>query len=639
MFKNLLLVCLLSCSGRVLCQDLTNYDAKNIPSLLKIRASAVVRNMTTILDLREPENVIYTVREATTILNKNGDRKAALFLNYDKNTVIKRVKGMILNAFGQPQTKFSLSDFRDESAADNSSLFSDERVRYYIPSVNEYPYTIIYEYEVRYKQNLVTPDWYANRYPDVSVEKTVFTFLARPEDKIRVKPYNYNGTTEVVKSEKLYSETRMVSSLPAFKYEPYSPDEGSYLTYIKIAPEKFRYYGHKGSYANWKDLGKWVYDDLIKDRQQLSPAVAEEIKNLVKDIRDEKDKIRKIYAYVQQKTRYISVQIGLGGYQPFAAMDVQRLSYGDCKALVNYTQSLLKVAGIRSDYCVVSAGSFKQNPDPEFASMNQFNHIILCVPLENDTTWLECTSQKTPFGYLGSFTDDRMVWSCTENGGKLIKTPVLTTSGNLSQRKASLTLDIDGNIRGRMQTIYSGSRYDDNEQMVHKPYPKQLKLLKETYDVDNIDFSSVKLEQKKDISPVITEDLELSISRYAPETGSRAYLIPNIFNKATIIPELKNRTLPVYINRGYTDEDDITYTLPENQSVELKSEDKVIRSEFGSYAMTIRITGNKLVYHRKFILNNGTYPPQSYIGLTAFFNEASSYDNAKIILKTIKTSG
>jgi transglutaminase-like putative cysteine protease len=44
-------------------------------------------------------------------------------------------------------------------------------------------------------------------------------------------------------------------------------------------------------------------------------------------------KAKKIYQYLQNKTRYISVQIGIGGFQPVTAADVDRLGYGDCKGI------------------------------------------------------------------------------------------------------------------------------------------------------------------------------------------------------------------------------------------------------------------------------------------------------------------
>ncbi len=110
-----------------------------------------------------------------------------------------------------------------------------------------------------------------------------------------------------------------------------------YLNEVKVAAEKFSYYGHQGSYKDWKELGKWVYDDLIKSRQELPAQTIQMVNELVKGAANDKEKARRIYEFLQKKTRYISVQVGIGGFQPFAASEVDRLSYGDCKALVNYT--------------------------------------------------------------------------------------------------------------------------------------------------------------------------------------------------------------------------------------------------------------------------------------------------------------
>ncbi|RZL97297.1 MAG: DUF3857 domain-containing protein, partial [Pedobacter sp.] len=322
-----------------------------------------------------------------------GDERAGLYLYYNKSTSIKNVKGLILNSFGQAVGKFSQSNFIDESAVSDFSLFEDARIKHYTPNVMAYPYTIIYEYEIRYKQNLIIPDWYANPYPDVAVEKSNYTFISKPEDQVRIKEYNFKGTPAIAKSDKYTTRTWEVKNLNAFKSEPFSPDPNKYLTYIKIAAEQFNYYGYKGNYKDWEQLGKWVFDALIKDRQALTPQTINEVKALVSGIGNDKEKAKKIYEYVQKKTRYISIQVGIGGFQPFPATEVHALSYGDCKALVNYTQSLLKAVDIPSYYCVVYAGELKKNMDTEFASMDQGNHIILCIPFKNDTTWLECTSQ------------------------------------------------------------------------------------------------------------------------------------------------------------------------------------------------------------------------------------------------------
>ncbi|WP_214229296.1 DUF3857 domain-containing protein [Pedobacter sp. B4-66] len=634
MLKRLLVLIFIAAALNGYTQEQPDYNVENIPSALKSRANAVIRNMATTVDMRAPENVILNVKKAITVLNKNGEQAASLYIFYNKATSIKSAKGIIMDAFGKPTGKFSLSNFLDESAVNDFSLFEDARIKKYVPNVLSYPYTIIYEYEIRYKQNLIIPDWYATPYSDVSVEKNTYTFISKPDDKIRVKEYNYKGSPEVEKTDKLASRTWKVNDLSALKREPYAPDPDNYLTYVKIAPEQFTYYGHKGNYSNWQELGKWVYDDLVKTRQTLSPDIIQEMNDLVKGLNTDKEKAKKIYEYVQKKTRYISVQIGIGGFQPFEAAEVHRVSYGDCKALVNYTQSLLKAVGINSLYCVVYGDSYKKSMDVDFASMDQGNHIILCVPLKNDTTWLECTSQDSPFGYLGSFTDDRIVLACTEQGGKLIKTPILTTAASLLKRKAELNLDKDGNVNGKLQTNFSGSQYDNYRRIIGKPTSEQLKLLKEEYDIDNIDFSNLKLTQKKDSNPVTSESLDFTIQKYAPRTNNRIYMVLNAFNKTNSIPEVRNRTLPVYVNRGFTDEDEIVYNVPEGYSIEAKPEDREIKSPFGSYTIKVKMEGKKLTYNRKFVLNNGTYPADTYENFMRFFSDVSSSDNGKVVFKT-----
>src|SRR5690606_27634424 len=126
-----------------------------------------------------------------------------------------------------------------------------------------------------------------------------------------------------------------------------------------------------------------------------------QVEKLIAGVTDEKEKISILYKYLQQNTRYISIQLGVGGWQPFDAAYVAKNGYGDCKALTNYMQSLLKTAGIPSYYTVVYAGSsgYAQNRFVEDLPSNQFNHVILCVPGMKDTTWLECTSQQSPPGY------------------------------------------------------------------------------------------------------------------------------------------------------------------------------------------------------------------------------------------------
>jgi hypothetical protein len=629
-FISAIILLLLLCSfafGQV------NYDADLITPQLRSRANACIRNEDIAVDMRATDYVIRLQKKVITVFNANGDDDARMVISYDKNTSIKSIKGEIYNAGGILTSKFNQNNFSDVSAVDGFSLFIDSRLKLFNPAVNQYPYTVSYEIELRTKQNLIIRDWVPGIDNHVSVEKSTYTFISKPTDQVRIKTQHYNGEPIETIDDKQKKMVWSVSNLAATKSEPYSPDPEEYLTKVQIAAQQFHYYGHKGSYNNWQDLGKWVYEDLLKDRTALPSSTIQMVKDLVKEEANDKDKARKIYKFLQEKTRYISVQIGIGGFQPVSAAEVDRLGYGDCKALVNYMHSLLKAADIESYYCVVEAGSLKKNLDPAFASMAQGNHIILCLPLKGDTTWLECTNQKIPFGFLSDFTDDRTVFACTPEGGKLLRTPKLTTQNNQQVRKGVLTISQEGDVTGKMNTVFSGAQYENRELIIDQPEAEQRKLLKNSYNVDNINFERVAFSEKKEINPQLTEDLKLSIKNYAPINGTKMYLQLNAFNIQPTIQELNSRTLPVYINRGFTDEDTIEYELPETVKTELiLIEDKNLKNSFGEYKRSINRQGRRLTYYRKLVLNDGTFPREKYVEFSKFINDVNVADHLKLVL-------
>jgi len=611
-----------------------NYDVSLISKDLLPYASAVVRNNEVSVEVKDYDNTLYHIKTAVTILNKNGNDIADIVVWHNKSRVIKSIKGLVYNQFGKQVNKFSESDFEDVNAQDGFSLFQDLKVKHYNPAVTDYPYTIVYEYEVKSKQSLNFSDWEPNSTTGQAVEKSSYTFSCKPDFNIRYKEINMPVKVVTgINKDGYKTYTWRVNNLKAVKDEPYSPNEDKYLSSVKIAPEKFSYEGITGSFNNWKEMGKWIYDKLLASRLQVPTTTAAYMKQLTDGITDPKLKAKKIYEYMQGKTHYISVQVGIGGYQPFLAADVDQQNYGDCKALVNYTQALLKTVNIDSYYCIVEAGSRKQSPLNDFASMNQFDHVILCLPFKNDTTFLECTSQKIPFGFLSDFTDDRTVLACTPEGGKLLHTPKYTAPNNLQQRKATFVLDVQGNLSGQMQTIFKGTQYDNREGVIEEAPKERIKNLQKEYAINNMDIEKVDFKQDKSLQPVTTETIKLTAGEYGSVNDGRITFLANATNRTHTVPrEVRNRRHEVYINRGYTDEDEIIYTLPANYHVDLRPADVSISKPFGKFSAIISVKGNELVYKRRVQLIDGTYSKDIYQDLIDFYQAIVESDDNNVTL-------
>jgi hypothetical protein len=611
------------------------HDAGTVSKELMPYASAVVRNEQISISVKDLENTIYHVKSVITVFNKNGDDDAAVLLWNDKLTSIRDAKGIIYNSAGIPIAKFGLKDFKDEYADDGFSLFNDTRVEYYLPVVTDYPYTIECEYELRFKQTLILPDWTPNEHTGVAVEKSAYSITCKPDFNIRYKEINMpSGVIINTDKEGLKSYAWQINDLKAVKEEPYSPAPQNYLSTVKVAAEKFEYDGVSGNFTNWNDLGKWVYDKLLADREVVSPETAAMMKELTAGIDDPKLKAKKIYEYMQGRTRYVSIQVGIGGYQPFPATDVDNLKYGDCKALVNYTQALLKVVGIDSWYCQVMADPEKKiNYLTDFASMDQGNHIILCLPFKNDTTWCDCTNETIPFGYIGDFTDDRMVLACTPEGGKLMRTRKYTADDNIELRKANVTIDTAGNLAGDMATRFGGIDYEDRNEIIAGSPAERIKDLQHIYPINNLHVVKLDFVQDKSLQPITTEYLGFKASEYASVDAGKMYFLPSLANRLTHIPpQVLNRVTDMYINEGYTEEDDITYTLPPGYHLESETNTVKLQKPFGSFSTTSEVKDGKLIYHRKFKLIDGTYPKDTYADLVDFFQDVYDADGQNLTL-------
>jgi hypothetical protein len=254
------------------------------------------------------------------------------------------------------------------------------------------------------------------------------------------------------------------------------------------------------------------------------------------------------------------------------------------------------------------------------------------VPFERDTAWVDCTSKTLPFGYLGDFTDDRLVLACAEDGGKLLRTPKMHTEENLQVRKGSFALSVAGELKGTMTTNFAGWQYDNREALIGEPFKEQVKMLRDIYPLNNLEIHSFNLQQDKGDRPNATESLEFQARDYASINGDRYTLSLNVVNRGRSLREVVNRKNPVYISRGYIDSDEITYSLPSDYRIESKPVGQSLKTDFGEFNTEVTMVDSTIVYKRKLRLNEGLYPAEAYAKLVDFYQRVYESDRASLTL-------
>jgi hypothetical protein len=612
-------------------QDL-EYTVANIPAELKENANAVIRLDQKNIVISSRKSMIMTNKRIVTVLNENGLSYMGLYEYFSGKERVKSIEVQFYNAFGKEIKKVKRKDFKENSVSEGS-IITDNKLLHYDYTPTEYPFTVVFSSETETSNTAFIPRWYPVPGFSVSVEKSTINIKAPSDLGFKYKEFNILDSQNIIKEVKTDGVSFTANNMLAYKTEDYSPSFDSYTPNVMMGLDYFHLEGVDGNAKSWLEMGKWFTDKILIGTSELSDETKVKIKTLIGNEEDPLKKAKIVYGYVQEKVRYVSIQEGIGGWKPMLAKDVDRLGYGDCKALTNYTKSLLDVVGVESYYVRLYGDRYKKSVIPDIVSM-QSNHVILAIPDKEKYVWLECTSQILPFGFQGDFTDDRNALVLKPEGGEIVRTNVYETKDNTQITKGNYSISEDGMISGKLEIKSKGIQYDKKLNINGKSIDDLKKIYKNYFNhINNLKIVKTDIFNDKD-NIEFTEKISLEAAGYANKTGNRLVFALNAYNPSFSVPQrYRNRTNPFEISRGYYDYDEVTIDLPKSFVIEAMPEDVEIKSVFGEYKTEyVILNESQLIYKRIYQINPGLYDKKDYENFRKFREQIAKNDNAKIVL-------
>lgn len=608
------------------------YAAAGISDSLKDEANAVVRYSSDELIVKGPGKVVQKHHSIVTVLNEKGDKEAGLVLYYDKKyNSVNSVEMVVYNSAGIQQKKYHKSDMYDRSATDGISIITDYRLLALGHTIASYPATIEVTYETSKNSYLDLGEWHFLE-PEKSVQYA--------ECKVTVVPYigfRYKNKNTGIKPEKTIEDgmekyTWKVQNLKAVKPEA---DALSWQVFPKIsfAANSFLFDGLTGDISNWQNYGKWQLA-LNADVNTLSPQRTDEIIKMTDDKKTDREKAKFLYEYMQQNTRYVSIQLGIGGLKPFPASFVDQKKYGDCKALANYMCALLKAVHIPSYYAMVRAGTNEEPADAAFPN-DPFNHIILCLPFKGDTTWLECTSATQPFGKLGPFTENRNALLITENGGVLVNTPKSTGIDNQFISEVHLVLNAEGGAKAQARIKSTGEYRSDYIGIATLKADEQkeylIRLLK-MKQPSELEYSAI--ADKEGVKEVL---LEIEYDKFCDiVAGNKQFYRPRVFDLWQMtLPVLEKRKTDFYFNQPMQKSCITTIDLPEGFEIETLPVNQSLKFTYGNYEVNYvyNTAKNQVVSVTKFNITKQVVPAAKYAEMQQYMDNIAKAQNKKLVIR------
>lgn len=569
------------------------------------------------------------IRTDSVLLQVNermGDHDAEFGFAYSKGDKVDVLYAQIEDVSGNVIRKLKKDEVNNQSYISEISFYEDDFIKTFDMKHNTYPYRISYAVKTTqskffqiYALNLIH-----QRKPVKDASIIVDTSLDRP---IKYKVKNM-PEPQVIDQGGIQRYRWQYNYTPLRQAEINADYENTNIPQIKILPLTFEY-GKKGEWESWATFGNWIYR-LNAGRDILPESERIKIDHLLQGITAEGEKVRAIYRYLQDNVRYINVKIDIGGFQAYPADYVCKNRYGDCKALTNYMQALLKHAGIKSYYTLIYADDKVNDVDSDFA-FQAFNHVILTVPLGNDTFFLECTSKNMPFGYLHTNIQGRKALLVDENDSRLISLPSLLPDDVLCSRKMS----VKGN-RLWLETVQRGESFEAslflssgvNKNILEK-YLRDDILPSGSYSILEYDIDKTGVD-----SAQIHLSTLLEINNVFKQYGNNLILLPF----PIVLPNYESpdkRVSDLQMDYPLFCEDTIIYTIPEGEIAKVPEAIR-LNTDFGHYYLEFSIGDNALVVRKSLLINRGKHHQEdSYKDFYDFVMRIKSYENKNVYIEVL----
>ena len=583
--------------------------------------------------LQSPVSGRHTVKASILVNNKDGLSQAEVGIYGDAFESLASFSGEIVSPSGGHR-KVRQKDL--ETFSVSSGLVGDTQLSYYRPS-ESYPFTFTYEYTVQYKNGVIVfPAFTPVQAEKVLLEKASFT-LDVPEGTELISFVSNVGPEQVTTAKGRSVYTWQVNGFAPVVIEHSMPSLTELVPVVMTAPVQFKYSGTEGRQGNWREYGSWLYS-LQKDAGTIPPTLLARLRELTQDCPDTVSKVRAVYQYLRDNTRYINISLGLGGLKPMTATQVYDTGYGDCKALSNYMQAMLRALDIPSDYYIIHTD--RADLYPGFSTVGQMNHAMLAVPLpeRKDTLFLECTNPAYPLGYRHSDAAGHQVVLIKPEGGELVRIGRYPDTLGHTRLHTRVNLAADGSADLQMvRNMYldDAEGYIDFSKRSFEEQSRKLASAMKLY------YKNLKINSIKDnfdaydgpgYCPEVDVDYRLETNVYATVGGDRLFVPLNPISRG-LYYQKSARVNDLVLQGGFNMDDTIEVTLPEGYGIESLPEDLVLETDWGRFESRCRVGDGVVTVRQRLQLHRFRTDKSRYGEYKDFAKKVNKAMDAKFVLR------
>ena len=380
-------------------------------------------------------------RQVVKVLNERGRDEGEVSIPYNAAfETVKIVRARTILPSGKV-IAVKPGEIRDGGVDEGDGSYSDARVKSFsLPAVNDGA-VLEYEYVTDAKKPLMpgnfwTKWWFQTGTDPVSLSRLTVTMPKTLVAREALKNTTLKPTVRASKDGKTITRTWQAANVPTIEFEPMMPRSDRVAPHLALS-----------TVNSWDDIAAWYYK-LAKNRMTADATIKAQVASLTRGKTTPEEKAKAIFYHVEEKTRYVALEYGIGGYQPRPASDTCRNQYGDCKDMATLLVAMLREAGVTAYPVLLRAGSTARVRE-ELPSANAFNHAICLAEINGKKYWLDATAGIATWGVVPGSDRGCDVLVIRDGGrGQFEVIPPASPAENKMDQNVKLTLAPDGSASG-----------------------------------------------------------------------------------------------------------------------------------------------------------------------------------------------
>lgn len=449
----------------------------------------------------------------------------------------------------------------------------------------------------------------------------------------RIVETNLDFRPRIVERNGRRTYTWAARDVPKIRPEPYMALDSNRV-YMSIGV---------GGRTEWSDVARW-YAGLSAERYALPDDVDRRLAPVVAGAATLEDSLRAVHRWIAQDFRYVSLSLGIGGYQPRMPAEVLAAQYGDCKDKATLFIAIARRFGARAFPVLLSGAG---GVDEDFPSIHQFDHMIAALERpDGGYTYLDLTADLIPWGEVSpTYQGDFGLVVHPDGRGEPITFPLSAPAANRLEVLLAGELSADGLFTGSFTTSAAGGmQYGLRNSFSAKLSPRERENLTRTLAQNVFEGArgdSLEIFDGRDLAATPRARVWLSNGR-AARASAGALILSLPFGNGSMSEDLAELAAQEEPRRFDIDVGDVfgpiesvtevRVLLPEGYRARLPANVDA-SSAFGRYTAEFSQEGRELRIVRRYSGRRGVEPRERLPELVAFFEAMSEDDSVFIVVE------